>query len=37
LATTAAAAICQIFAALYPKRVRSLALTNCDAHDNWLA
>lgn len=27
--------ICQIFAALYPKRVRSLALTNCDAHDNW--
>jgi len=27
--------ICQIFAALYPKRVRSLVLTNCDAHDNW--
>jgi len=27
--------ICQIFAALYPNRVRSLALTNCDAHDNW--
>ncbi|MBY3060327.1 alpha/beta hydrolase [Rhizobium leguminosarum] len=27
--------ICQIFAALYPDRVRSLALTNCDAHDNW--
>lgn len=27
--------ICQIFAALYPQRVRSLALTNCDAHDNW--
>ena len=27
--------ICQIFAALYPKRVRSLALTDCDAHDNW--
>jgi pimeloyl-ACP methyl ester carboxylesterase len=27
--------ICQIFAALYPKRIRSLALTNCDAHDNW--
>jgi pimeloyl-ACP methyl ester carboxylesterase len=27
--------ICQIFAALYPTRVRSLALTNCDAHDNW--
>ena len=27
--------ICQIFAALYQKRLRSLALTNCDAHDNW--
>lgn len=27
--------ICQIFAALYPERIRSLALTNCDAHDNW--
>lgn len=27
--------ICQIFAALYPQRLRSLALTNCDAHDNW--
>lgn len=27
--------ICQIFAALYPKRVRSLVLTDCDAHDNW--
>ena len=27
--------ICQIFAALYPQRVRSLVLTNCDAHDNW--
>lgn len=27
--------IAQIFAALYPRRVRSLALTNCDAHDNW--
>jgi pimeloyl-ACP methyl ester carboxylesterase len=27
--------ICQIFAALYPDRVRSLTLTNCDAHDNW--
>jgi len=27
--------ICQIFAALYPKRLRSLALTNCDTHDNW--
>jgi pimeloyl-ACP methyl ester carboxylesterase len=27
--------ICQIFAALYPRRLRSLALTDCDAHDNW--
>ena len=27
--------ICQIFAALYPQRIRSLALTNCDTHDNW--
>jgi pimeloyl-ACP methyl ester carboxylesterase len=27
--------IVQIFAALYPDRVRSLALTNCDTHDNW--
>jgi pimeloyl-ACP methyl ester carboxylesterase len=27
--------IAQIFAALYPDRVRSLTLTDCDAHDNW--
>jgi pimeloyl-ACP methyl ester carboxylesterase len=27
--------ICQIFAALFPERVRSLTLTNCDTHDNW--
>ncbi len=27
--------IAQIFAALHPERVRSLALTDCDAHDNW--
>src|ERR1700758_5404682 len=27
--------ICQIFAALYPERVRRLTLTNCDTHDNW--
>jgi pimeloyl-ACP methyl ester carboxylesterase len=27
--------ICQIFAALYPHRIRSLVLTNCDTHDNW--
>src|SRR5712691_11641264 len=28
--------ICQIFAALYPERVRTITLTNCDTHDNWL-
>src|SRR5215813_3158668 len=27
--------IAQIFAALYPEHVRSLTLTDCDAHDNW--
>src|SRR3981081_4036977 len=27
--------IAQIFAALNPERVRSLALTNCDTYDNW--
>ena len=27
--------IAQIFAALNPERVRSLTLTDCDAHDNW--
>lgn len=27
--------IAQIFAALYPQRVRSLTLTDCDTHDNW--
>src|SRR5215813_9507382 len=27
--------IVQIFAALYPERVRSLTLTDCDTHDNW--
>jgi pimeloyl-ACP methyl ester carboxylesterase len=27
--------IAQIFAALHPERVRTLTLTNCDAHDNW--
>jgi pimeloyl-ACP methyl ester carboxylesterase len=27
--------IAQIFAARYPHRIRSLTLTNCDAHDNW--
>jgi pimeloyl-ACP methyl ester carboxylesterase len=27
--------IAQIFAALYPQRVRTLTLTDCDTHDNW--
>jgi pimeloyl-ACP methyl ester carboxylesterase len=27
--------IAQIFAALYPERVRTLTLTDCDTHDNW--
>ena len=27
--------IAQIFAANHPERVRSLTLTDCDAHDNW--
>ena len=27
--------IAQIFAATHPQRVRSLTLSNCDAHDNW--
>jgi len=27
--------IAQIFSASYPERVRSLTLTDCDAHDNW--
>ena len=27
--------ICQIFSALYPERLRTLTLTNCDTHDNW--
>jgi pimeloyl-ACP methyl ester carboxylesterase len=27
--------IAQIFSALHPERLRSLTLTNCDAHDNW--
>src|SRR6202162_1040609 len=27
--------IAQIFAALQPERVRTLTLTDCDAHDNW--
>lgn len=27
--------ISQIFAARYPERIRTLTLTDCDAHDNW--
>jgi pimeloyl-ACP methyl ester carboxylesterase len=27
--------IAQIFAATHPERLRSLTLTDCDAHDNW--
>jgi len=27
--------ISQIFAAIYPERIRSLTLTDCDTHDNW--
>jgi pimeloyl-ACP methyl ester carboxylesterase len=27
--------IAQIFAASHPQRIRSLTLTDCDAHDNW--
>jgi pimeloyl-ACP methyl ester carboxylesterase len=27
--------ITQVFAALHPERIRSIALTNCDTHDNW--
>jgi pimeloyl-ACP methyl ester carboxylesterase len=27
-------AVCQVFAAKHPERLRSLCLTNCDAHDN---
>jgi pimeloyl-ACP methyl ester carboxylesterase len=27
--------IAQIFAARHPERIRSLTLTNCDAHDDW--
>jgi pimeloyl-ACP methyl ester carboxylesterase len=27
--------VAQILAALYPERVRSLTLTDCDTHDNW--
>lgn len=27
--------ISQIFAALFPERIRTFTLTDCDAHDNW--
>jgi pimeloyl-ACP methyl ester carboxylesterase len=33
--TDSGGGITQIFAALYPGRVRSLTLTDCDTHDNW--
>jgi pimeloyl-ACP methyl ester carboxylesterase len=33
--TDSGGGIAQIFAALYPGRVRSLTLTDCDTHDNW--
>ena len=35
LVTDSGGGVCQIFAAFYPGRIRSLVLTNCDAHDNW--
>jgi pimeloyl-ACP methyl ester carboxylesterase len=35
VANDSGGAIAQLFAAKYPKRLRSLTLTNCDAHDNW--
>jgi len=35
VANDSGGAIAQIFAAHNPQRVRSLTLTNCDAHDNW--
>jgi pimeloyl-ACP methyl ester carboxylesterase len=28
-------ALCQVFAALHPERLRTLTLTNCDVHDNF--
>ncbi len=35
VANDSGGAIAQIFAARHPERIRSLTLTNCDAHDNW--
>lgn len=35
VANDSGGAICQIFAAHHPERVRTLTLTNCDVHDNW--
>ena len=35
VANDSGGAIAQIFAANNPERVRTLTLTNCDAHDNW--
>jgi pimeloyl-ACP methyl ester carboxylesterase len=35
VANDSGGAIAQIFAARNPDRIRTLTLTNCDAHDNW--
>jgi pimeloyl-ACP methyl ester carboxylesterase len=35
IANDSGGAIAQLFAAYYPRRVRTLTLTNCDVHDNW--
>lgn len=35
VANDSGGAIAQIFTAYNPERVRTLTLTNCDAHDNW--
>jgi pimeloyl-ACP methyl ester carboxylesterase len=35
IANDSGGGIAQIFAARHPERIRSLVLTDCDAHDNW--
>ena len=35
VANDSGGAVAQIFAATYPRRLRSLVLTNCDVHDGW--
>jgi pimeloyl-ACP methyl ester carboxylesterase len=35
IANDSGGAVAQIFAANHPHRLRTLTLTNCDAHDNW--